>query len=219
MDTLSVCLTAQWRAQGGYESGFASSMVIEPYMEQLLQEWYCEAERVAVPPRWRLLWCGTLHGFSASDFHQRCDFKGPTCTVVKTETNYVFGGYTPSPWTSRNSFSGSGGKAFVFSLLRAGAPSLVRLSVVNDKRATYNGTVLGPTFGAWTFLLQDNCNVHRGNRTDTDPTYEQPPGVAEPELGSYLAGQPKGWLVHEVEVWERKQSAVSVVKQTQDLPF
>ena len=41
----------------------------------------------------KLLYRGSRDGFSAGSFHEKCDNKGPTVTIVLAN-NCVFGGYT-----------------------------------------------------------------------------------------------------------------------------
>ncbi len=41
---------------------------------------------------------GTLHGFTADKFHELCDKKGPTLSVIKSKAGNVFGGYTSLNW-------------------------------------------------------------------------------------------------------------------------
>ena len=41
-----------------------------------------------------LLYQATRDGFSAKAFHQKCDGYQNTLTIIKTNGNYVFGGYT-----------------------------------------------------------------------------------------------------------------------------
>jgi hypothetical protein len=41
-----------------------------------------------------LLFRGTTHGWSPSNFHQLCDEKGPTITIFKSKAAKVFGGFT-----------------------------------------------------------------------------------------------------------------------------
>lgn len=43
---------------------------------------------------WVLLYRGTEHGMSPDAYHDRCDFKGPTLTLVHNSFNKVFGGFT-----------------------------------------------------------------------------------------------------------------------------
>ncbi|TRZ02815.1 hypothetical protein DNTS_026425 [Danionella cerebrum] len=41
-----------------------------------------------------LLYKASVHGYHAADFHQECDFQGPTLLVAYNNTGYIFGGYT-----------------------------------------------------------------------------------------------------------------------------
>ena len=47
--------------------------------------------------QWRLCHRASTHGWSAQNFHTRCDNKGPTVTLVKVG-EYIFGGYTDQNW-------------------------------------------------------------------------------------------------------------------------
>lgn len=38
-----------------------------------------------------------------SNFHTRCDFKGPTVTIVRTP-DAVFGGYSALPWAPNGGY-------------------------------------------------------------------------------------------------------------------
>ena len=54
-------------------------------------------------------------GFSAQKFHSLCDQKGPTMTIILSNNNYLFGGYTSISWTSDGN-NKSDTTAFLFSL-------------------------------------------------------------------------------------------------------
>ncbi|TNV80406.1 hypothetical protein FGO68_gene5177 [Halteria grandinella] len=45
-----------------------------------------------------LLWRGTIHTFSANEFHKLCDNKQKTLTIVKTTEGFIIGGYTSQLW-------------------------------------------------------------------------------------------------------------------------
>ena len=47
--------------------------------------------------RWVLCYRASSHGWAASTFHNRCDGKSHTVTIIK-KGQYVFGGYTDIPW-------------------------------------------------------------------------------------------------------------------------
>lgn len=41
-----------------------------------------------------LLYRASEHGFTYSAFHDKCDNKGPTISLIKSEHEKVFGGFT-----------------------------------------------------------------------------------------------------------------------------
>ena len=47
-----------------------------------------------------LLFCGSIHGWNAKDFHSRCDKKGPTISLFKIKDGDCIGGYTKAQWES-----------------------------------------------------------------------------------------------------------------------
>ena len=48
--------------------------------------------------RLELLYRGSTHGFNSADFHGLCDGKGPTLTVIQSNSDNVFGGFTSQSW-------------------------------------------------------------------------------------------------------------------------
>ena len=46
---------------------------------------------------WQLCWRASQHGWAASEFHNRCDNKGPTVTIIRVGV-YIFGGYSDVSW-------------------------------------------------------------------------------------------------------------------------
>ena len=46
---------------------------------------------------WFLCYRATSHGWKANTFHDRCDGKRNTVTIIQKD-QYVFGGYTDIPW-------------------------------------------------------------------------------------------------------------------------
>ncbi len=45
-----------------------------------------------------LIYRASRDGFKGNDFHDRCDNKGPTLCLIKSEFNKTFGGYTNLNW-------------------------------------------------------------------------------------------------------------------------
>ena len=56
---------------------------------------------------WKLCYRASRDGWRSSNFHTRCDYKGPTVTIVRVGY-YIFGGYADVAW---------GGMEFVFRFL------------------------------------------------------------------------------------------------------
>ena len=46
----------------------------------------------------QLLYRASEHDFSAKKFHELCDEKGATITIIHNEYNHIFGGYTSKSW-------------------------------------------------------------------------------------------------------------------------
>jgi hypothetical protein len=46
----------------------------------------------------KLIYRESRDGFTAEDFHSRCDNKGETVIIVKSVTGKVYGGYTDISW-------------------------------------------------------------------------------------------------------------------------
>ena len=89
-----------------------------------------------------LLFRGSTHGYSASRFHQLCDDKGPTITIIKSKANRVFGGFTQQSWDSKTRWN-TDEKAFIFSIDRK---QIYR--VVKAQYAIFCHSNCGPNFGA-----------------------------------------------------------------------
>ncbi len=45
---------------------------------------------------------GTTDGFKADTFHSLCDNQGPTLTVIKSHTDFIFGGFTKMNWEKKD---------------------------------------------------------------------------------------------------------------------
>ena len=67
--------------------------------------------------KFELLFRKSRDGSSCQTFHQYCDNKGPSLTLVETTKGYKFGGYTPFSFQSQIGYSPKNdNKTFIFSL-------------------------------------------------------------------------------------------------------
>ena len=91
----------------------SGSIVTTAEEAKQLQDWVEESASGKV--RFELLWKGTRDGFGASVFHAKCNNKGPTLTVIKSNNDKIFGGYTSIPWVGSGT-SKHDATAFIYSL-------------------------------------------------------------------------------------------------------
>ncbi|XP_039538263.1 interferon-induced protein 44-like [Pimephales promelas] len=100
-----------------------------------------------------LLYKASVHGYTASAFHQRCDRQGPTVLVAYNRSGYIFGGYTSVDYTQSGEQI-TDEEAFLFSL-RHGTP--VRIKV--NSYITRLDDTGGPNFGQQLYFCYRNKPV------------------------------------------------------------
>ena len=100
-----------------------------------------------------LLYRMTKDGYNGEDFHRCCDGKGPTLTLIKTNKNYIFGGFTPLLWDKFSSAKyDSSNQTFIFSL-----NLMKKYDMINSKEdAIVCIDEEGPIFGNWDFGLHED---------------------------------------------------------------
>ena len=95
-----------------------------------------------------LLYRGTKDGMSNDVFHNKCNNKGPTITLIKNDKGYIFGGYASIDWQGPSSGTyRSAPDSFIFTLTNMYeiAPTKFPNSDTNKSIYDYNG--YGPCFG------------------------------------------------------------------------
>ncbi|KAL9650656.1 hypothetical protein ABK040_016373 [Willaertia magna] len=137
-------------------SYFSGSKILTHEQMNQINSWCGNNEQ-----QWNLLWQGTRDGFDANTFHNKCDNKGPTVTVIKTTCGSVFGGYTRISW-SRNENYGTDNTAFLFSLSSQGKNTSLKFQISQnryDNYAIYCSSNNGPIFGKNHDLTVSNKSV------------------------------------------------------------
>jgi hypothetical protein len=88
------------------------------------------------------------NGFQASDFHNACDNKGPTLTIIHTTHGYTFGGYSPISWDSSNNYK-THPDCFIFTLTNPhGIPPTKYTLKPGDTKAVKGEPNSGVIFGS-----------------------------------------------------------------------
>ena len=128
----------------------------------------------------KLLYRGSRDGFKAADFHNKCDNKGETLTIIKSSDDFIFGGYTEINWESivwngkvgeKNNARREGkGNEFVFTLRN---PHNISPSKYNMKKEWLNHSIccdvnLGPIFGCNDIRIENDCNTKNNRFTFYD---------------------------------------------------
>ena len=98
--------------------------------------------------RWVLIYKASRDGFDAAAFHTRCSNRGPTMTIMKSNDDHLFGGYTAIPWTSDGSYK-EDSTAFLFTLSNPHGipPTKYSINPAQSNHAVYHYPASGPSFG------------------------------------------------------------------------
>jgi hypothetical protein len=169
-----------------------------------------------------LLYRASRDGFTANAFHTKCDRKAKTITIIKTNGNYIFGGYASAAWNSAGTYIADK-NAFIFSLRRNGVSKCEKFMVKNQNKAIIGYKHYGPIFGGGNgsgcgsnylymsecesgcdIFIRDNSNSSHVCEANIGDSYECPEGYVYGQQNTidYLAGSKKNWLTTEIEVYE-----------------
>jgi len=192
IDVKEINITFTNRPKQSFDKGSIVSTVDH---NMLLLTWIseaCKTPRLSL----KLLWKGTVDGFGASTFHNKCNNQGTTVTVVLSESNFIFGGFTTKSWAGNNAYTHDP-EAFIFSLTHKTKLSKQK----NPSYSIYCSSNHGPTFGGGhDIYICDNCNIDNSNYSNGNHTYDLPQGVNNK---TYLAGA-HNFKVKDIEVYSVK---------------
>ncbi|CAF4312820.1 unnamed protein product, partial [Rotaria sordida] len=126
------------------EIPFPNGTLLQKEHQKKLNEFYGKTNQ-----RWELIYKATRDGFDANTFHSRCNNKGPTMTIIQSNNNYLFGGYTTIPWTSDDSYKNDT-TAFLFTLTNPHniPPTKYLINPGNAANTVFHHNSYGPYFGA-----------------------------------------------------------------------
>jgi hypothetical protein len=161
--------------------------------------------------KWILLYRGTQDGFDAEKFHENCDGKHNTLTIIMSSSLNIFGGFTGAAWSQSESFT-SDPCAFIFSLQnKINKPLLIRCS--EESEAIYCSGAYGPCFGNDDIKISDKCNKNQESLVDLCSSYEHDDlEFGSKETKSFLAGS-FNFRVKEIEVYCKDyEPLLSVIK-------
>ena len=107
----------------------------------------------------KLIYRGTEDGKYSKDFHRKCDGIPMTISIIKTITDYKFGGYAEKPWGINGGSITDDENAFIFSLNK-----MKIYNSIYGKNKYFFGIAYGPCFFCFytrnnMFNGSSNCNV------------------------------------------------------------
>jgi len=149
---------------------------------------------------WLTVYRASRDGFSADDFHEKCDEKGETIVLVKTLEGAVIGGYASACWSKRKIGWESAPDSFIFSLCEKEDDSseldycLTEYVVTESgtENGVYHRSSFGPAFGM-------GHDLYICSNSDTEEfSHSNPSGDYIPKTSKGLVSKP--FLVAEIEV-------------------
>ncbi len=133
----------------------------------------------------KLLFRASRDGFGVEKFHQLCDEKGPTVTLVKSQKGFYFGGFNTISWSSGFGEWKPAERSFLFSLTHKTKHDIYQ----NPQKAVYLSKDYGPFFGGGNDLyISTNCNQNESSYSNFGHTYKSPYQYKTNESKNYLAG-------------------------------
>ena len=114
--------------------------------------------------RWTLIHKASKDGFDAASFHTRCNNQGPTMTIIRSNNNCLFGGYTAVPWTSDGTYKNDA-TAFLFTLTNPHniPPTKYLVTAGSAASAVMHNATHGPYFGNSALHVSDGSNASNSN--------------------------------------------------------
>ena len=151
--------------------------------------------------RGSLLYRATRDGFESEVFHEKCDGKSNTISIIWNNLNYVFGGYASSAWNSSGKDINDP-NAFIFSLRRKGVSFKDKFVVKDAGAALFGHIEYGPTFSI-DIEIRATPNIKNNNNSHFGKSYELPDGyIYDKNAREYLAGYFSFWKTTEIEVYQ-----------------
>jgi hypothetical protein len=158
--------------------------------------------------RFNLLWRGSRNGFTAREFHGRCDGHANTLTLVLDRNGNIFGGFTPVKWESGwGKWKGDDSlRSFLFTLRNPHGvpPRKFALRETKKKYAIYCKSECfafgGGGYGC-DIHISDNCNANKNSYTRIGTRWSDRTYANDTVVEDFFTGTEK-FTVKEIEVFE-----------------
>ena len=151
-----------------------------------------------------LIYRGSRDGTLSKNFHEKCDNKGPTITLIKNEEGNIFGGFSSVSWTSYENYK-QAPNSFLFSLtnIYGTNPTKFQLKNNNESRAIYDHSSYGPIFGNGYDLYVNNNFFNNNDIYSNFPyTYEDSIGKGKSIFTGDTNNNTTDFNAKEIEVFK-----------------
>ena len=179
--------------------GFKGSNILTTAAQKnTLNKWYGKSFQ-----EWELLYDSHQHGHNPQSWHSKVNNKGETITIIKYRygsTNFIFGGYNPEEWRSRNGYS-TGTGSWLFSLTRNTKHNWFRNS------GPFDYYHYGPTFGGGHDMNLGRSYNYYYSYANLGHSYECYAGQGGNGYGS---GTCRNWLAGHYNYWNSSTSYMRV---------
>ena len=121
-----------------------------------------------------MIYRGSRDGFDATNFHEKCDTKPNTVTLIKSEHEKIFGGFISVPWESESGKEWvSDSSAFLFSVSHK---FISKIKSDETSNAVWHHSNFGPKFGS-DILISHDCNTNSESFSNFGSAYTLPLGM------------------------------------------
>ncbi|GBC27036.2 carbohydrate-binding module family 13 protein [Rhizophagus irregularis DAOM 181602=DAOM 197198] len=104
----------------------------------------------------KLILRGSRDGFTPEKFHENCDSRSCTITVIKVEgSEEILGGFNPIEWKSDDSY-GNTKDSFIFSFKNNDIDDYILSRVKEENKALFHNLNYGPSFGYGDLIIKSN---------------------------------------------------------------
>ena len=151
--------------------------------------------------KFTLVYRASRDGFSAEQFHAKCDNIPKTLSIIKARhSGNVFGGYTECTWNHTGTYK-QDNNAFIFSLVNKDNKP-IKMKPKNPAHAIYCNSSWHITFGAeQDFHIAPNSNTSNKSWSNLGNTYKHPTYQYQSnEAKNFLAGS-HNFCTSEIEVF------------------
>jgi len=134
------------------------SIIIDDDKFKIINSWFEDMKLNT----FELLYRGSENAFTTASFHQKCDGKGATITIVQTTDGNVFGGYCSQSWNSAGQYFGDA-NCFIFTLVNQHNIPPTKYTPKSNLlvNGVYGHSTCGPTFGGGhDFFIANNANAN-----------------------------------------------------------